>query len=307
MTEPLDPNGGHSEAAAPKCKAPLWRRVRAWTLLLVICAVPVGLAIGGGFWMRSALRPGRPWEDTLYYLLGSIALFVPLAAVVRVYVRSKWKTGRWIPPREESLKKISQCSTGGCAARQNSWIIFAIKWGSYSAMNRSLPPWQRIAGWMVLAVYAASLLALTAFGVICFGAAFADDNTITASLLFIGLGLAVLIVPALAVRSLIRGIRAGKVGGTREDLEQMRGQRTLWREREWQRPLRSKILTTAVLIALYSLWWMRVALHHALHPHESWMTPTMYTPAFIYAIWAQFRRPKTSQPQNSGTSAPTEI
>ena len=75
-------NGGGAGVCGAKPKASLWRRVRLWSVLLLICAIPVGLAMGGGFWARRALQPGTSWEDTLYYLLIGIMFFVPLGFVV---------------------------------------------------------------------------------------------------------------------------------------------------------------------------------------------------------------------------------
>ena len=60
----LDPLG------APKCKVPLRRRVRVWTLLLLICAIPVGMAVGGGFWVRSAFWPGHTTYKGLFAVDG---------------------------------------------------------------------------------------------------------------------------------------------------------------------------------------------------------------------------------------------
>ena len=159
-------------------------------------------------------------------------------------------------------------------------------------MEPARPPWQRAAGWAVLAIYAITMLALTALGVICFGAGVA--TLATGGLMIAGLGLVILIFPAVAVRSLIRGIRAGKVGATREELDQMRAQQSVWRAREWQKPLRSKLLSTVLVLAFYSLWWLRVTVHHKQHPHESWLTPAMWTPVLIYSIYSQFRKPKST-------------
>jgi hypothetical protein len=145
-----------------------------------------------------------------------------------------------------------------------------------------------------LAGFAVFILGLTALGVVCFGASFADDNTVTARLAFIGLGAALLIWPAVTVRSLIRRKRAGTLSASLEELDQMRAQRAAWRAREWQRPMSSKIISTAVTVFIYGLWWIRVTLHHAQHPHESWMIPAMWTPALIYLLWVQFRRPKNA-------------
>jgi hypothetical protein len=93
---------------------------------------------------------------------------------------------------------------------------------------------------------------------------------------------------------LVRGLREGKVGATRADLDELRAQRSAWAARERQKPLRSKLIGTAVMVAVYALWWMRVTVHHAQHPHESWVTPAICTPALIYSIWVQFRRPKSA-------------
>jgi hypothetical protein len=71
-----------------------------------------------------------------------------------------------------------------------------------------------------------------------------------------------------------------------------------WALREQQKPLRSKILGTAVGPAVYALWWMRVTLHHAQHPHESWVGPATAMPFLLYSIWVQFRRPRNTAAGN---------
>jgi hypothetical protein len=149
----------------------------------------------------------------------------------------------------------------------------------------------------VLVAYTLAVLGVAAFGVIAIGAAFADDNTHTATLLFIALGLAALIWPGMVAWKLVRGLRAGKVGATREELDALRARRTAYHVRENQKPLRSKLISTAVAGGVYALWWFRVTVHHAQHPHESWVTPAMATPFFLYSIWVQFRKPKTAPPQ----------
>jgi hypothetical protein len=274
--------------------------VRAWAVLLLIVAIPMGMAVGGGFWVKKALRPGSPWEDTLYYLMISVAFFAPLGFVAWTLARTKMKTGRWTVSAEVRRQRAGQCTTQGCAARQNSWTSYAVKWASCTAMDSECPPWQRAAAWAVLAGYMLAMLGMTAIAVICFGAAFADDNTTVATCLFIGLGLAVLLVPGLAVRGLIRAIGAGKVGATRDEVEQIRAQRAERRAQEWQKPLRSKVGTTVFLLAMYGLWWARATLHRGQHPHESWVTPAMWTPFVVYAIWVQFRRPKERAQGQSG-------
>jgi len=292
-----DAGNGDGVPGMPQPMVPLWRRVRAWTLLLAILAIPVGMAMGGGFWVRRALRPGSPWEDTIYYLLIGVVSFAPLGFVVWTIVRTKIKTGRWAVSAEVRIQRAGQCSTQGCAAKQSSWSNYAVKWASCTAMDRDCPPWQRAAAWAVLAVYMLAMLGMTAIGVICFGMGIA---TLPGGWLFAGLGVAVLLVPGLALRRLIRGILTGKVGATREDVDQIRGQRAERRAREWQKPLQSKIGTTAFLLVMCGLFWARATLHRGQHPHETWVTPAMFTPCVVYAVWVQFRRPKERAQGQSG-------
>ena len=105
-------NGGRAGGYAQKPKLSLWTRVRLRAVLLLICAIPVGLAVGGGFWMRRALRPGMPWEDTLYYLLIGVMYFVPLGLVVRISVRTRIQTGRWTMTAEARAERARQRAAG---------------------------------------------------------------------------------------------------------------------------------------------------------------------------------------------------
>jgi hypothetical protein len=302
MAEFPDANsGGLDPSGASKPKAPLWKRVRAWTIIVALYAIFLGMAAGAVPLLRSVFRPGVPVEDRLLHLVWAVGLLTPLGIVLRYFVRVRLKTGLWrgTPEqrKQEREQRRAQCSPAtGCAARKNTWTRYVVRWASYAAMDRTRPMPQRVAGWAVLVLYVVAVLAFVALGVICLGAAFADNNSITATLVFIGFGIAVLLWPALAVISLVRGVRAGKLGATREEIEQMQAQRSVQRQRDWQKPLRSKIINTTVSCAIYALWWLRVTVHHAQHPHESWVTPAMTTPFLIYSIWIQFRRPKSAAP-----------
>jgi hypothetical protein len=297
--EATDPN--------PKCKSPLSKRVRAWTVVAAIYAIILGAAAGAIPLLHSAFRPDVALDDRLMHLLWAALLLAPLGFTLRYFVRVRMKTGKWRGTPEyrqqERQQRLAQCSVDGtkrgCGANQNSLVTYAIKWASYSAFAPESLPWQRAAAWLVLAAYTLVVLGAAAFGLICFGAAFADDNTITATLLFIALGLITLIWPAVVVWKLVRGFRAGKVGTTREELDALRARQTAWRVRESSKPLRSKIVGTAILVAVYALWWLRVTVHHAQHPHESWVAPAMWTPFFLYCIWTQFRRPKNAPPTSN--------
>jgi hypothetical protein len=302
----LDPGG----APGPKCKPPLWKRVRAWTILLLLYATFLGMAAAAIPLLRSVFNRGLAPDDRLMHLLWAAMLLAPAGFVVRYFVRVRLKTGRWRGTPEqrqqEKMQRVAKCSVdgakSGCAANRNSLILFAIKWSSYAAFAPECPPWQRVAGWLGLAAYVLTLLALTAFGAICMGAGLSTLGT--GGLLITGLGLACFIWPIVAVRSLIQGILKGKVGATREDLDELRSQRTAWRVRENRKPLRTKIISTLFLIVLYGLWWVRVTFHHAQHPHESWITPAMWTPALIYSVWIQWRRPKSAPPADDQGGGP---
>ena len=203
------------------------------------------------------------------HLLWAAGLLAPLGFVVRYFVRVRLKTGRWrgtLEQRQQDrAQRLATCSTVRgkrvCAANQTSPIGYAVKWASYAAFAPEYTAWQRAAAWLVLAGYTLGLLALTALGVVMIGAGLGTWST--GGLLILGLGFAALIWPAVAVVRLVRGLREGKVGTTREELDELRAQRSAWAARERQKPLRSKLIGTAVMVAVYALWWMRVTVHHA--------------------------------------------
>jgi lysylphosphatidylglycerol synthetase-like protein (DUF2156 family) len=306
MPEFPDANsGGLDPLGAPKCKPPLWRRVRAWTIILLLYAMILGMASAAIPLLRSAFHSGVAPDDRPMHLLWAAMLLTPLGFVVRYFIRVRLKTGRWRGTPEQRKRdkeqRLAKCSTVGgkpvCgSANRNSLVTYAIRWASYTAFAPECNPGQRTAAWLVLITYTLTLIAVAAFGVIALGAAFDSSNTVTATLLFIALGLFALAWPATIAWRLARGIRNGKVGATREELDALRTQRTAWATRENQKSLRSKLISTAIAAAIYVFWWIRVTVHHAQHPHESWITPAMFMPAFIYSIWVQFRRPKNTPP-----------
>lgn len=296
----LDPMG----APTAKCQLPLWRRVRAWAVICALYAALLGMAAASIWPLRFALRSGVALDDRLMHLLWAGGLLTPLGFVVRYFVRVRLKTGTWRGTAEqrkqEREQRLARCSGGGakigCANNRNDMFAYVVKWASYAAFHPKCTIAQRCAAWTVLVAYGLVVACVAGLGVICFGAAFADDNTHTQSALFLALGVAVLVWPCLVVWRLIRGLRAGQVGTTREELDGLRARRTAWHVRENQKPLRTKLLTTAFSVVIYGLWWFRVTVHHAQHPHESWVTPAMFTPALIYSIWVQFRGPKNVPP-----------
>jgi hypothetical protein len=285
----LDPLG------APKPKMPLWRRVRAWTLVVGLYVLAAGLTVGAFLFARSAFRPGLVWEDRLFQLVCATGVGLFPGAVIWFLIRRRWKSGRWAMTKPERVQQILQCSTQsrvGNAGQPWSMVGYGVSWGSYSAMEATCPLWQRIAGWGMLIVFGAFVLSLIGGSVILIGAGVATISS--GGVLIIGIGLLLLIWPAVTVRALVRRKRAGGVRVSWEELEGMRAQRTAWRVRESGRSLRYKIVSTVICVSVYGLWWVRVTLHHAQHPHESWMTPAIWTPFLLYMLWVQFRKPKTA-------------
>lgn len=296
----LDPNSG----VKAKCKPPLAKRVRAWTILGGLCAVFLGTTIASVPQLRYAFRPGVTWDDRLMHLLWAALLMAPCLLVLRQFVVNRAKTGRWLGTPESRKEKreqqLAQCAIKNgrpvCAA-QPDLFRFALQWAGYAAFAPELAAWQRATAWLVLAAYTVAVLGVAALGVIAIGASFDSSNTLTQMLLFLGLGVAALIWPGFVAWRLIRNLRAGKVGTTREQLDELRSRQTAWRMRENAKPLKTKLINIGITVAIYALWWMRVTVHHAQHPHESWVAPAIMTPFFVYSIWAQFRPPKNAQPK----------
>ena len=293
----------------PKPKAPLWKRVRAWTVILGLYAVILGMAGFGVTLIRSNFRSGKALDDRLFLLLGGAALLIPLVRVAWVYLRSKWIKGRWLMTKQESAQLLSQCSARRFRASEIppwSWIRFGVNWANYSAMEPKNPLWKRALGWTLLIAFVALMLLLTGFGVIFTVAGFA--TIASGGLVIIGFGALLFVVPIQATWSCIRRIRTmGSLRTPQEELRQMGVQTTEWQDRETQKPLRSKVVSTVIIAAILSGWWVRVTLHHPQHPHETWFNPALWTLFAIYAIRVQFRKPKNSPPQTSDPPASRQI
>ena len=182
-----------------------------------------------------------------------------------------------------------------------SWVMYAVKWSVFSAMEPAAPIWQRVAGWALLVIFVALLLGITGMGVVFIGAGLGTMGS--GGLIMVGFGALLFVFPAQAVRWCVRRKRmTGSLRVSREELGRMRAQSAAWRAAERQKPLGSKIVTTAVIVVLLSGWWLRVALRHAQHPHDDWFNPAMWTLVGIYLVWDQFRRPKDIQSQDSDQS-----
>jgi hypothetical protein len=305
------PEQPESPAACAMPKPSLRRRIRAWALVLVVFGIPLGMVSFAVTLIRSALRTGTPLDGRVFRFLGAAALLYVPAKVVWVYIQRRWTTGRWTmttqaraQAMQERVQRITQCSTRRVGATRTppwSWVLFAVKWANYSALEPAVPLWQRSVGWMLLGIAVAVLLGLTGFGVICLGAGFGTIGS--GGLPIVGIGVLMFVFPGQAVWFCIRRKReSGSIRVSREELLQMRAQSTAWRTIERQKPLRSKIITSAVLVAILCGWWIRVALRHSQKAHDSWFGPGLWTLIAIYVSWDQFRKPKSAAPQGPDPS-----
>jgi hypothetical protein len=286
----------------PKTPAPLWKRIRAWTIIVLLYAAIAAMAVYGCVVLYRAFKPGLPLDDRFAHIFAAAALLLIPAFLIRVFLRNKWTTGRWFPPRSQT-SYASQCSINRSRTTQSppwSWFGYAADWANHSAFNAALPLWRRIAGWTLLIAFAAILLACTGVSILFIGAGL--DTVRTGGLIMIFFGLVLLLYPILAARSYFRRWRnTGTVLIPLSELEQARARQSQSFERERQKPLRTKIISTIIALIGLTYWWFRETLFHTRHPHESWVTPAMWTVFFAYATWNQFRKPKNPSP----TSQPT--
>ncbi|HEV2646903.1 MAG TPA: hypothetical protein VGU46_11115 [Acidobacteriaceae bacterium] len=272
-------------------------KVRAYAVLIALCGGVVGMAVGAVYMLRAVFRTGTAFEDRVEDAVWAVLLLLPLIFVARYFVRMRLRTGRWrgTPEvhRQEREQRRTRCATDGvCSARANAWTHYYVQWASYAAMDRALPVAQRIWAWGVLAIYVLGLAGLAVIGLMCLVMALTSYDSPGLLVVFVGFALATWLIPGLAVRSLIRGIRSGKVGATREEVEELRAMRNAKRVGEWQKPLGTKLKGMAISMAIIGFVWVRYAVRHAQHQKTSWVEPAFWTAPLVYSMWMQFRRPK---------------
>jgi hypothetical protein len=68
--------------------------------------------------------------------------------------------------------------------------------------------------------------------------------------------------------------------------------RSLWLQQLRQQSVRVRVISTALILTVLTLAWLRATVYHPRH--ESWTTPLIWTILAAYLIWNQFRRPKNS-------------
>lgn len=284
--------------AVPSLKAPLRKPVLAWASVFFLYAVTLGMAGFAITLIRHSFRSGIPFDDRVYLLTGAAVLLAFPVRVAWVYIRSKWTSGHWLMTKEESARMRSHCSTQRIGVTQTppwSWIWFALNWANYSAREPNTSLWRRALGWALLAAFAAVIFAAAGLGIIFIGAGL--DSIHSGGLVIVGIGAILLLIPILtAWFCILRKRRTGSLRSHQEDLQQMGVQQTEWQTKESQKPLKSKIVSTVIIVIILGGWWMRETLNYSRHSHADWVNPGLWTLFGIYAIWIQFRKPKGSQP-----------
>jgi hypothetical protein len=270
---------------------PFWKRTLGWSILVLLLAVMASMVVGGIFLLRHTFSQNIAPDDRLFDGLYAAALLTLPASLIWILIKTRITTGRWTGHQQQrSLACYPQFNSSPA-----NWITFSTNWATFTAGDRSASMQKRAIAWTTIVLFAAGLLAVTAFAVICFGAAFADDNTALERFLFLALGAAILLFPGLTVWSFIKKKRlTGSWRTSREQMQTMTAARERWRMREYARPMRSKMSVLAINAVVLLVLWLRTTVFHAHHPHSSWITPAFWTVVAVYAVGIQFRKPRPS-------------
>ena len=269
----------------------MWLIFTLWSGILFV------LLSGALFLILAAFRLSSSFEDAAFYSLGASALLaLPSRFAWNLFCRWTSKLNWWpaaLRPPSPLPIPSSLSGTRPPGWRQAtpwSWFNYRFRWAGYAAFERTCPFFYRAVARALLAVCGLFLLAIAWSGtrMIVTGVSMMGAS---GSILVL-FGVCLLALPAFAVRTMIRRVRAGSLRTTAAELERLRAERTSWRLRELRRALSTKIAATVFLLAIYTLWWLRVFVHHSQHPHESRLTPLLWTPFLLYRLWAQFHRPK---------------
>jgi len=297
--EPID------QPTTSRPKAALWKRARAWALILLICSVVLGLACGGFYFLLHAFRPGVFLGDRIYDTAIALGLFAVPARIFWTSLGTRLSTGRWTRTPQERRERVAQCAAKRSTTRPRvaqpswwTWLVYSLKWANYTAREPEISRARLFAARAVLLLGLLGYLATCLFPLVCVGAAFADDNTRTATVLFLAMAALCALLPWWLTRSLLRYRSTHPFMRTQpEELEEIGARHTQWHIQENQKPLRSKIISTVTILAAYGYWWVRATSYRSHHANDSRITPAMWTPFMIYGIFVQFRKPKLSQPQ----------
>ena len=271
-------------------------RIRVGFALVLWLGILFVLLAGAAKLLFFTFSVRRSLEDTAFYMLGAAALFALPGMFAARLLHNRRTTGLWLPDRERTLRRLALIRSRPQGWRQASpwsWIRAVLLWSGHIAFQSSQPLWKRALGWLLLAFCAVFLLLITRVSIVLIFIGIRADDT--AGSVLVVFGAALLLWPAFVARALFLRLRSGRLPVSAEEMQAVHRQRSAWRKRESQRPLRTKIVSAIFLVAVYALWWLRVTLHHAQHPHESRLTPALWTPFVLYTLWAQFSKPKKAE------------
>ena len=278
----------------------LWLVIVLILLSAAVVLVRTAFRIGGLNTPATRVGGEPPFQDVLFYVLGAATMVALPAMFAGKLLRRRIRTGHWMLTSPETLGRLGRLNTRPRGWRQASpwtWARFVFAWAGFVAFHRASAWWKRAAGWVLLAAYAALLAVFTWFSLVCIAAG--AETVATGGYLLLLLGAGLLVWPGVTVHGIIRRLRAGGLRITDAEIDRIRADRNAWRQRESLRPLHTKVVATIFLLTIYSLWWLRVTVYHAAHPHEGRLTPALWTPFVLYSIWAQFAKAPVSSAEVS--------
>jgi len=307
------PEGSFVSASfdVPKPKISLWRRVRVWTVIGVFyAAIPI-LIYYAILQLNSAVRKGAAWDDRLLSVFYAVLLLLYPFFMARVFLRTKWTTGRWTPPKM-TIEQRAAFASRRCGAAYNppsSWLAYVVSWGNYTAMDATATPWMRALGWTILACYGAWLLFCLAVGIalLVLGLTSLTDS-FGLSLVMMGFGAALLLLPGKAAWSGISRFQTtGSLRISQEEMAQKSEQKRAWEATKSAQPMQKKLQAVAGSLIVIGVAWGWQFLRLQKHKHADWFNPGLWTIFVLYEIWVQFRRPTRGAAQSNGASEATVV
>jgi len=275
----------------PQAPIPRWRRIRAWAIVCILYGFVLALAASGFVILRHAFASGLDITDRLYRLIGAAVVLAFPVLVASYLIRAKWTTGRWSYPWEHTLQRFGQCAIhaqGRIRPQQRSLVLFVLHWANIALRDPQSTVLKRSLGVLVLIVYAAALVAICALTTILVGAGIATFASF--GWIMVLFGLILLIIPAQFIAATFHRFRThGDLRSSQDDLTGIMAARRQWFQQQRQQSLSAKLISSLIMLAVLTAWWLRVTVYHSRHPHESWLLPLFWTLPAIYLIWNQFR------------------
>ena len=194
-------------------KLTLARRVRTWVFVVLLLCIVLAMA-GGGFyfaWLAAARGGLQERVEHSFFAFG--LLFVPGSVLWKMLER-RWRTGTWAVAPEERARMAASCairqrSVNFQGAGPYAYIAAAVRWGRVRAFDGQSSMLVRVAAWSAVGLWLVVVAVLGLSSLVCFAAAFANDNSHTATAVFLGFSVLLMIYPAFWVRRARRQRRAG--------------------------------------------------------------------------------------------------